>query len=187
MRVSGSACTEAASSPLVLRPATLADADALALVGGATFLESYAHLLPVGDILAHVARQHAPGVYRKYLEDPACRCWIVEHLPGAAPVGYLVATPPDLPLAGIDLALDWEVRRIYLLHRFQALGLGRQLMEAALAEARAMGRRRVLLGVYSRNEAALSFYDRLGFTRAGTRSFRVGHNDYHDYILERVP
>ncbi|MFO7326440.1 MAG: GNAT family N-acetyltransferase [Pseudomonadota bacterium] len=176
-----------AASPLALRPAEQADADALALVGAATFLESYAHLLPASDILAHVARQHAPAVYRKYLEDPACRCWIAEHLPGRAPVGYLVATPPDLPLPDIDLALDWEIRRIYLLHRFQGLRLGRQLMEAALDAARAMGRRRVLLGVYSRNEAALRFYDRLGFTRVGTRSFRVGHNDYHDYILGRAP
>ena len=47
--------------------------------------------------------------------------------------------------------------------------------------------RRVLLGVYSRNEAALGFYARLGFTRAGTRNFRVGANDYFDYILQRAP
>jgi ribosomal protein S18 acetylase RimI-like enzyme len=185
--MTASADSSTPPSLLALRLADATDADALALVGAATFLESYAHLLPASDILAHIARQHAAPVYRKYLEDRACRCWIVEHLPGKAPVGYLVATPPDLPLAGIDPALDWEIRRIYLLHRFQGQGLGRRLMEAALAEARAIGRQRVLLGVYSRNGAALRFYERLGFSRCGTRTFRVGHNDYHDYILERVP
>jgi ribosomal protein S18 acetylase RimI-like enzyme len=56
-------------------------------------------------------------------------------------------------------------------------------MDAVLAHGRAVAARRVLLGVYSRNEAALAFYQRLGFARVGTRQFRVGANDYFDYIL----
>lgn len=171
---------------LGLRAAVPADADALALVGAATFLESYASLLPAADILEHVAHQHIPGVYARWLQGKGCACWIAEHLPGAAPVGYLVATPPDLPLAGLD-ERDWEIRRIYVLHNFQGAGLGRRLMEQALQRARDAGMRRLLLGVYSRNQRALQFYAGLGFREAGTRSFRVGNNDYHDYILERVP
>lgn len=169
-----------------IREALPGDAAALALVGGATFLESYAPLLPAADILAHVARQHDPAAYARWLGDPHCRCWIAEHLPGGAPVGYLVATPPDLPLPDIT-ARDLEIRRIYVLHRFQGTGLGRALMKEVLAAARAGGFARVLLGVYSRNEAALAFYDRLGFRRVGTREFKVGANEYHDYILERAP
>jgi ribosomal protein S18 acetylase RimI-like enzyme len=171
---------------IAVRPAVPADAPALSLVGAATFLETYAPLLPVADILAHAAHQHAAEVYARWLTDPACGCWIAEHRPGAAPVGYLIATPPDLPLPDLD-GHDWEIRRIYVLHRFQGTGLGRQLMHAVQAAAKAAGRRRLLLGVYSRNEAALAFYVRQGFTRVGTRSFRVGAGDYHDYILQRVP
>ena len=175
-----------AASPLQVRAAGPGDAPRLALLGSATFLESYAHLLPAVDILAHAARQHSVEVYERWLEDPRCSCWIAEHLPGGAPVGYLVATPPDLPLPGLD-ASDWEIRRIYILHRYQGAGLGHRLMKEVMSEARARGCRRVLLGVYSRNEAALAFYDRMGFARAGTRNFRVGTNDYFDYILERAP
>ena len=36
---------------------------------------------------------------------------------------------------------------------------------------------RLLLGVWSTNEAALAFYERIGFTRAGTRTFRIGAQD----------
>ena len=39
----------------------------LALVGRATFLESYANLLPAEDILAHTEQHHAPGVYAAWL------------------------------------------------------------------------------------------------------------------------
>ncbi len=167
------------------RRAGVDDAPALALVGAATFLESYAHLLPAADIIAHAASQHAAGVYAGWLQDPRCACWLATHEPGGAPVGYLVATPPDLPLEGID-GTDWEIRRIYVLHRFHGAGLGRGLMAEATAEARRAGKRRLLLGVYSRNEPALRFYARLGFEPVGTRAFRVGNNDYHDFILAKA-
>jgi len=180
----GSRLAEPATS-IRVRAAVPTDAARLSLLGRATFLESYAHLLPVEDILEHAEHQHAPGKYAGWLANPACRCWIAE-APGGAPVGYLVATPPELPIAAPD-PRDVEIRRIYLLYRFQGLGVGRWLMEEALSYAAQTACSRVLLGVYSRNERALAFYERLGFTRAGTREFRVGAHDYHDFILQRAP
>lgn len=168
-----------------VRRALPADAARLSLLGRATFLESYAHLLPVEDILEHAEKQHAPGRYADWLANSSCHCWLAEAA-GGAPVGYLVGTPPDLPLPDMD-PRDLEVRRVYVLHRFQGLGLGRWLMDEALTSAAAAGYRRILLGVYSRNEHALAFYARLGFTQVGTREFRVGAHDYHDYILQRAP
>ena len=173
------------SPAISLRLAGAGDEPRLALLGGATFLESYAHMLPVTDVLAHVARQHAAEVYARWLADPVSRCWLLECEPGHAPVGYAVVTPPDLPLS--DLADgDLEIRRIYLLHKYQGIGLGGRLMQAVREHARAAGCHRLLLGVYSRNAGALAFYERQGFTRAGTRQFRVGANDYFDYILQLV-
>lgn len=168
-----------------LRPGVPQDAERFALVGQATFLESYAGLLPVEDILAHGQRQHAAQVYAKWLADPAWRGWLVEAVEGAAPVGYLIAGPSDLPLPDTD-ARDLEVKRIYLLHRFQRRGLARALMDEAMAWARERGCRRLLLGVYSRNEAALAFYAHLGFNTVGDRRFRVGANEYYDYVLGRT-
>ena len=167
---------------IIVRAARAGDEAALSLLGGATFLESYAHLLPVTDIIGHVGRQHAASVYERWLGDPSCRIWLAEHMPGRAPVGYAVVTPPDLPMPGIGQG-DLEIRRIYLLHRFQRGGLGRKLMAETIAHGRAVAAKRLLLGVYSRNAAALAFYERLGFARVGTRQFRVGANDYFDYIL----
>jgi diamine N-acetyltransferase len=168
-----------------VRPALPTDASRLSLLGRATFLESYAHLLPVEDILEHAEKQHASDRYAAWLADPSCHAWLVEAA-GGAPVGYLIATPPDLPLPDLG-PRDVEIRRVYVLHRFQGLGLGRWLMDEALTTAAAAGCRRVLLGVYSRNEHALAFYARLGFTQIGTRQFRVGAHDYHDHILQRAP
>ncbi len=183
--MSGHSQLAGSAALLRVRAAVPADAARLSLLGRATFLESYAHLLPIEDILAHAETQHGTDKYAAWLADPACRAWLAE-APGGAPVGYLIATPPDLPLPDLG-PRDIEIRRIYVLHRYQGAGLGRWLMEEALSAAKVNGCTRVLLGVYSLNESALTFYARLGFTKAGTRSFRVGSHEYHDHILQRAP
>lgn len=155
---------------------------ALALVGQATFLETFAGVLDGGDLLAHCARQHSPEIYRDWLQDEAAAAWLAVVAPGAAPVGYVVLTPAALPVAD-PRSDDLEIKRIYLLHRFQGRGLGRGLLEAALEHARAAGSRRVLLGVYADNRDALAFYQRCGFRDVGVRRFRVGDNEYDDRVL----
>lgn len=165
-----------------IRLAQRGDESRLALVGKATFLESYANLLPAEDILAHTENHHAPAVYAAWLADQRFSCWLVEAGPGNAPVGYMVLSPPDLPLADLSTN-DLEIKRIYLLHPFQRRGFGRALMERATVYARDAGLARLLLGVYSRNTAALAFYNRIGFHRVGERQFRVGASEYFDHIL----
>jgi diamine N-acetyltransferase len=165
-----------------IRDARPGDEARLALLGKATFLESYAHLLPAEDILAHTERHHAPGVYGEWLADPRFHLWLVEAGTGNAPVGYLVLSPPDLPMKDLT-PKDVEIRRIYILHPFQRQGIGRAMMEFATQHARDAGFNRMLLGVYSRNTSALAFYERLGFRPVGERYFRVGANEYFDYIL----
>ena len=168
-----------ATPPVMLRVATAADAALLALVGQATFLESYAGTLGAADILAHCQGQHAPAVYESWLADSRSRCWLAQAVNGGAPVGYLVLAPAAVPVQDLDPS-DLEIKRVYLLHRFQGAGLGRQLVDAAAAQARAVGSRRLLLGVYSQNHAALAFYARTGFQRVGERTFRVGNSDDFD-------
>jgi ribosomal protein S18 acetylase RimI-like enzyme len=157
------------------------DEDALALVGQATFLETFAGVLPGTDIVMHCRRQHAPGVYRSWLEGDA-RVWLAEAEPFGAPVGYLVLARASLPVENPS-ERDLEVKRIYLLDRFRGNGIGKRLMMEAESHARHVGAVRLLLGVYSRNDRAVAFYERFGFRRVGTRRFRVGEHDYDDFVL----
>ena len=167
---------------LTIRACTPADAPALALAGQATFLETYSTVLPAADIVAHCERQHGEAVYAAYLADPAYRLWIAETQTGVG-VGYAVLCPPDLPepFGPPDL----ELKRIYLLSRFQGLGVGARLMAAAVDAARAAGAPRLLLGVFGGNATAIAFYARQGFAEVGTRKFPVGANTYDDLVLAR--
>ena len=132
-----------------LRLCAPADNALLSLVGGSSFLEAFAGILDAADVLAHCQRNNSPEAFAKYLAHPTTRCMMAEAQPGDAPVGYIVCCEPDLPVDVIPQ--DYELRRIYLLHRFQGLGIGRALMDAAIEQARQLGRTRLLLGVYGKN------------------------------------
>ncbi len=166
----------------LLRVAAPGDEQALALVGAASFLETFAGVLDGADILTHCATQHAAPLYAQWLARGDMCLWIAQTTAGAAPVGYAVLAPAALPVADPQPD-DLELKRIYLLHRFQGGGLGRRLMQAAIDEARNRAARRLLLGVYARNEKALAFYMRCGFEQVGERRFQVGGNQYEDAVL----
>ena len=169
---------------ITIRPSVSGDEAALALVGQATFLETYAGALLAGDIIAHCRTQHAETHYAQWLGKPGYRLWLAEMDEGGAPVGYAALTPPDLPVATGEG--DVELKRIYLLNRFHGTGLGGRLMATALESAAQAGFTRMLLGVFGGNARAIAFYARQGYVEAGVRKFRVGANEYDDLVLARA-
>lgn len=167
-----------------IRPAKAEDAEALAQIGAATFLESYTEIIDGPDMVAHCARQHSPAVYGKYLADPACAVWIAEYAATGAPVGYAVNCPPDLPV--VIQPGDVELKRIYCFSRFHGAGIGQSLMQTAIDDARARGAPRLLLGTYQDNHRAVAFYKRHGFALIGTRQFQVGTKLFDDIVLGKA-
>jgi ribosomal protein S18 acetylase RimI-like enzyme len=167
-----------------IRRAALEDAASLSLVGSATMLETYTHLLPGADILAHCTVNHAISKYVGWLADPACVVWLAEAILGA-PIGYLVLTPAGLPVEGPS-PRDLEVQRIYVLAPYHKAGLGHALMNLAIGEARARGAERLVLGVHNDNARALAFYGRQGFGVIAARKFVVGGTICCDSVLAKV-
>lgn len=167
-----------------LRRATAADAPAVAMVAAASFLETFAGILPGEDIVAHCARNSSPAKFTGWADDAASVVTLAEHPAGHAPVGYSLLTRPDLPIEPLDG--DIELRRIYALSVTRGTGLGHRLMDLAIADAAALGGKRLLLGVLGTNKRARDFYEREGFTLAGTRRFNVGSGWYDDVIYARA-
>jgi ribosomal protein S18 acetylase RimI-like enzyme len=174
------ASTAASTAAPAIRRSTAEDASALALVGAATFLESFAGILDGANILEHCAKKHSEASYRAALTAPEAAAWLAEVQ--GAPVGYALVTPPaELPVP-LDPG-DLELKRIYLLSRFHDGGVGLHLMKQAIDFAQATGAKRLLLGVYAQNTRAIAFYRRQGFHEVGTRTFHIGSGTYHDLIM----
>ena len=161
-----------------IKPAGPEHTSALALVGAATFLESFAGILTGEDIVAHCTSQNSPDIFEKYLTGGA-KIWLAEADKGA-PIGYAMLTAPDLP--GVQ-AGDIELKRIYTLSRYHGSGVAAALMQAVTDAA--SGYQRLLLGVYRHNERAIAFYRKQGFEPAGTRQFNVGGTLYDDLVFAK--
>ncbi|WP_260924883.1 GNAT family N-acetyltransferase [Novosphingobium sp. 9] len=160
-----------------VREAGEEDLEAVALVGSAAILETYAGLLQRADMLAFCRDGHSAAAYRGYLAKGG-RIWLGEDTETGCPLGYALLCPPEIDHAQDG---DIELKRIYTLTRMQGSGLGKALMAAALAGAQ--GHRRLLLGVNAKNVRALAFYARQGFETIGSRRFLVGSVEHDDYVL----
>jgi ribosomal protein S18 acetylase RimI-like enzyme len=170
-------------TPILWRRALPTDAPALSLLGGATFLASFAHDHPGKGLIDHARNAHSEAYYDKALADPE-QAVIIGETPLGAPVGYALLMPPDLPVEAQPG--DYELKRIYLLGPWQGGGRGDELMEQAFGIARERQTRRLLLAVYPQNEKARRFYARHGFDHIGHTTFYVGDVPFEDLIYART-
>ena len=94
----------------------------------------------------------------------------LETLPGeyAPPGGWLLLARDGGDIAGC-IAMrpltgeTCEMKRLYVRPRYRAEGVGRQLAERVIAEARAIGYRRMCLDTLPQMAGAQRLYERLGF------------------------
>ena len=146
-------------------------------------LETYAELIPGADIVAHSIGRHSADFYAAWLADPQITIWIAETATAAA-IGYLVLTPATVPEPNPSQR-DLEIQRIYVLSRFHAQSIGYRLMRQAIETAEARKARQLVLGVLKKNENAVAFYRRQGFSEIGSRTFLVGTATFNDHVMGR--
>ncbi|WP_297832802.1 GNAT family N-acetyltransferase [Thermomonas sp.] len=165
-----------------IRRATLADADTLAELGATTFTETFGHLYRPEDLRTFLDQSHAPAVHAKVLADPMCALWLAE-VDGRA-IGYAQAGPCGLPHPDVR-AGDGELKRLYVRAEACNQGLGRALMDTAMAWLLAEGPRTLWLSVWSENFGAQRFYARYGFAFAGEYAFIVGEQQDREFMYRR--
>jgi ribosomal protein S18 acetylase RimI-like enzyme len=166
-----------------IRRAGAADAIALAELGTATFVETFGHLYSAEDLAAFLSRSHSQSRYSELLGDPDIAIWLAFGGRGP-PVGYLVAGPCKLPLAGLEPGAG-EVRQLYLRAAAQGHGLGSRLLVTAMDWLESRGRYPLYVGVWSQNVGAQRLYARFNFEKVGEYDFPVGRHLDREFILKR--
>ena len=166
-----------------LRRAEAGDEAALSLVAAATFLETYAGVVPRDDMLAHIDGKCSPAFFAGWIARADHPLTIAEHPDGCAPIGFTALAPPDFPVAFGPETI--ELRRIYVLATAHGSGLGAALMARAIEDARGLGGTQLALGVHPGNARARAFYERHGFRIVGERRFQVGTALFTDPVYAR--
>ena len=141
-------------TPIIWRDADVGDAEALAYLGAATFMATFAFDHPGQPMIEHLRQEHSAEYYAQALRDPANDILMGE-TPLGAPVGYAMITPAAPPALQQDC--DIELKRIYLLGPWQGSGNGKGLLELVFAVAEKRRAKRLLLSVYEKMSAPSAF------------------------------
>ena len=164
-----------------MRRATIADAGKLALVGAASFLETFANDHPGDATVEFIRTYHAESAWTATLARSDAAVWIAEEV-GGCPIGYALLDAASSPGTTPD---DAELKRIYVLSKWHGTGIGRALFDAAQFEARARRAARLVLSVYTRNWRAIRFYEKQGFIVIGEATFAEFPVEFADNIMAK--
>ena len=163
-----------------IRRATADDAGCLAAFWRDRFAATFGPIYPPEDLTAYLAAAYDPATITAEITDAGFNHHLAERtgaLQGALKTGRV-----GLPLPETEGL--WEVHRLYLAPEAFGTGLADALMDIARAEARGLGAKALVLGVYSANHRAQRFYARHGFERIGGYQFPVGRTLDDEWIMQ---
>ena len=167
---------------MIYRPATLADAPALAHLGAETFVAAFGHLYTPQDLANFLAEVHNAEAVGAEIAGEKCTHRLVED--DGTLVAFCKLRYPTKFGSYTEAANPIELGQLYALPTHTGHGIGAQLMDWALAHARKHGHDAILLSVYAENFGAQRFYQRHGFAKIADITFKVGDHYDPEYLFE---
>lgn len=158
-----------------IRPATAADAEALARIHVEGWRASYDGLVDAA-FLAALDEDARAANWRDWLGAGKTQA-LIAHDADGQPAGFcgfgpLRTAPPGMsPIRPLYTA---EIYALYILPSFWRRGLGSQLMGAAAAALREQKHRSLCLWVLEGNKRAIAFYKKKGGQKCGTKTVEIG-------------
>lgn len=165
-----------------LTKCTLEDSQKLQEIGYETFKETFEDQNSSENMKAYLEEAFNINQVENELSNPSSHFFFVSFNDEVA--GYLKVNTGNAQTEEMDDdAL--EIERIYIINKFQKLGLGKYLFNKAMDIAIEQNKKKIWLGVWEKNENAISFYKRWGFTQTGAHSFYMGDEEQTDLIMTK--
>ena len=162
--------------------ATLADAEALAVLGAATFSDTFSGTCTDDDMQEFLAENFNLQQVENELANEQDLYYLA--ISNGKPFGYLrlMEDYSNFPLMKQWKAL--ELKRLYVDKAFHGLGIAQDLMKFAEQLARQNQFEVIWLGVWEHNLRAKKFYEKSGFIDSGyTHDFPIGSTPQTDNWL----
>ncbi|MBP6985190.1 MAG: GNAT family N-acetyltransferase [Alphaproteobacteria bacterium] len=156
-----------------IRPATLADAEAIVRVHVTAWQESYQGIIEQ-NYLDNLSYEDRLGFRKQILMDQAASSIHLVALYENQIVGFCDAGPSSTK----PQDHRGEIYAIYLLEGYKHLGIGTKLMNVAMAHLSQHGLTPSITWVLEENKPACSFYEKYGGQKTGENSVeynRIAH------------
>ena len=141
---------------LVLRPATVADAPAIAQVRVESWRITYRGLIP-DAYLDGMQVDASTALWERVLSANAAAASVFVVTHDDAPVGFAAGNRLPEP----KFELDAELSAVYLKRDYQRAGLGHRLVGAVVEAQRAQGATGMIVWTIAGNKPARAFYEQL--------------------------
>jgi ribosomal protein S18 acetylase RimI-like enzyme len=168
------------STPVSIRPGTIADAAALAAFAARTFADTFAASNTPEDLQAFLASAYGVPQQTAELTSPDVVTLLAEE--DGRLVAYAQLRRGPAP-ACVDVADAIELQRFYVDRPAHGSGVAPLLMAATQAAAAAAGARHLWLGVWEHNARAVRFYAKYGFADVGSHAFVLGADRQTDRVM----
>ena len=144
------------------------------------FIGTYAHLNTPENMERYLLEKFTSEPFAKEFSHPESIFFLVQaedRIAGYVKLNYGTAqTEPDQPNS-------CEIERIYVHQDLKGQGIGKQLFQTAVSHAHARGADYVWLGVWEKNDKAITFYERIGMKPFGTHNFQLGDDLQTDLLM----
>jgi ribosomal protein S18 acetylase RimI-like enzyme len=162
-----------------IRRGKVSDASALAELAARTFYAVHAPLTSAKECRDYVDAAFTKEGQAAELADPKSAfftAWVGQVMAGYA---KLAEKAPPLPVGDRPVALQ----RIYLDDQWLGSGIGARLMEACIEEAVSRGFQTLWLQVHDKNDRAIEFYKKRGFSIVAPCTFAMGARINCNYLM----
>ena len=159
-----------------IRLAKEKDAQFIALLGRVTFTETFGHLFrDQQDLIDYYNYTFSFQKIEDGIKKQNNIFWIA--FVNQLPVGYakLKLNSESEFIESKDVC---QLQKIYVLKDFLSMGIGFELQDALLNEAKELGFKKVWLSVLNSNERAINFYKKTGFESIGNHDFQIGKENF---------
>lgn len=147
-----------------------------------TFTETFARYNTAENMQQYVEECLCEEQLLTELNNPDSQFYFAMH--NHEPVGYLKLNVNNAQTEK-DFKHAIEIERIYVLQHYQGKKIGKALMQQSLSIARDMNAAFIWLGVWEKNNKAIEFYEKMGFTAFDTHLFRLGSDIQTDILMKK--
>jgi ribosomal protein S18 acetylase RimI-like enzyme len=141
-----------------------------------TWKETYS-FIPDSDILEHFNVFYSNDRFDEMISDPFTKGIIAEV--NLVPVGWM-------KLFENTIEKKFFISSLYVLPKFQGLGIGKRLLNEACSIAKEKRFNKVWLGVMKQNVKSLDWYRHLGFIFSDEEPFKMGKTEVMHLIGYKI-
>lgn len=166
---------------IIVREVITADVETLQKIGRQTFFETFAEANSKENMDKYLEEGFSKEKLISELEDENTEFYFATL--NNEVIGYLKLNFGD---SQTELKNDkaLEIERIYVLKEFHGKKVGQILYEKAIKVARDKKSEFVWLGVWEKNERAISFYKKNGFVEFDKHIFTLGNDQQTDIMMK---